>query len=50
MNLTPSNEIFISYSYGSVEHVKAVLELSNNLRSEGIDCILDQYEISSPEG
>jgi hypothetical protein len=42
--------IFISYSHDSVEHVKTVLELSNKLRSEGIDCVLDQYEVSPPEG
>ena len=43
-------EIFISYSHDSVEHVKYVLGLSNRLRSEGIDSILDQYETSPPEG
>ncbi|MDP8206238.1 MAG: TIR domain-containing protein [Candidatus Electryonea clarkiae] len=43
-------EVFISYSHDSVEHVRRVLELSDKLRSEGIDCILDQYEASPPEG
>jgi len=26
------------------------LQLSNRLRAEGVDCVLDQYEISPPEG
>jgi hypothetical protein len=43
-------EVFISYSWDSGEHVKNVLELSNRLRSDGIDCVLDQYESSPPEG
>lgn len=43
-------EVFISYSHDDVEHVQRVLELSNKLRSEGINCILDQYEVSPPEG
>lgn len=42
--------VFISYSHDSKEHQDRVLELSNNLRSEGIDCSLDQYEDSPPEG
>lgn len=43
-------EVFISYSHDNVEHIQRVLDLSNKLRSEGIDCILDQYEVSPPEG
>ncbi len=47
-------EVFLSYSHDSVEHAKRVLDLSNKLRSEirfgGIDCVLDQYEESPPEG
>ena len=43
-------EIFISYSHDSVSHVERVLDLSNKLRSEGVDCVLDQYEVSPPEG
>jgi len=27
-----------------------VRELSDRLRADGIDCILDQYEVSPPEG
>ena len=42
--------VFISYSHDSATHIKSVLDLSNKLRSEGINCILDQYESSPPEG
>jgi tetratricopeptide (TPR) repeat protein len=42
--------IFISYSHDSPEHAVRVLALSDRLRSDGIDCILDQYEDSPPEG
>lgn len=41
---------FISYSHDSVDHVNQVLALSNRLRSDGIDCVLDQYEVAPPEG
>ncbi len=43
-------KVFISYSHDSKEHQDRVLELSNKLRNEGIDCTLDQYEDSPPEG
>lgn len=45
-----TEEVFISYSHDSPEHIRAVLELSNRLREEGVDCALDQYETSPPEG
>lgn len=53
MSTDPSDvtgEVFISYSWDSEEHVRTVLDLSNRLRSEGVDCDLDQYEQSPPEG
>jgi len=43
-------EVFISYSHDNKEHIQRVLELSNKLRAEGIDCVLDQYETSPAEG
>lgn len=43
-------KVFISYSHDSVTHGDEVLRFSNRLRSEGIDCSLDQYEESPPEG
>lgn len=43
-------EVFISYSHDNPEHIRRVLKLSNTLRAEGIDAVLDQYEMSPPEG
>jgi len=43
-------KVFISYSHDSPEHAERVLELSDRLRNNGIDCILDQYEDSPAEG
>lgn len=48
--MPPTEEVFISYSHDSAEHIKEVLALANRLRSEGVDCIIDQYESSPPEG
>jgi tetratricopeptide (TPR) repeat protein len=42
--------VFISYSHDSPEHADRVLALSDKLRDDGIDCVLDQYEVSPPEG
>src|SRR6266487_1942155 len=42
--------VFISYSHDSPEHADRVLALSDRLRADGIDCILDQYIDSPPEG
>lgn len=42
--------VFISYSHDSIDHQNKVFDLSKKLRSEGIDCILDQYEHSPEEG
>jgi tetratricopeptide (TPR) repeat protein len=42
--------VFISYSHDSPEHADRVLALSDHLRTDGIDCILDQYQDSPPEG
>ena len=43
-------KVFISYSWDSLEHMNRVLALSDRLRREGIDCNIDQYEESPPEG
>lgn len=43
-------KVFISYSHDSPEHMDRVLALSNDLRQKGIDCCIDQYEESPPEG
>jgi hypothetical protein len=43
-------KVFVSYSHDSPEHMERVLELSDRLRREGVDCHTDQYEESPPEG
>ena len=45
-----SSKVFISYSHDSAVHMERVLGLSNRLRETGIDCEIDQYEQSPPEG
>jgi len=42
--------VFVSYSQDSPDHCNRVLALSDRLREEGVDCTLDQYEDSPPEG
>ncbi|MHC4355693.1 MAG: SEFIR domain-containing protein, partial [Planctomycetota bacterium] len=42
--------VFISYSQDSDAHMDKVLALANKLRAEGIDAVLDQYEVSPAEG
>ena len=42
--------VFISYTHEGPDHAQAVLDLSKSLRDEGIDCVLDRYEASPPEG
>jgi len=49
-DLPNSDEVFISYSHDAPAHVDAVLALSNRLRAEGFDAVLDQYEASPPGG
>ncbi len=43
-------KVFISYSHDSPDHESRVLALSDRLRREGIDAILDQYESFPPRG
>lgn len=38
-------KIFVSYSWDNDEHKKWVLDLSENLRKNGVDIILDQYHL-----
>lgn len=42
-------KIFISYSHDSDQHRQQVLNLSDRLRAEGIDCFIDQYVNGWPE-
>ena len=41
--------VFISYSHDSPEHADRVLALADRLRQDGIDSILDQYILGSPD-
>ena len=41
--------VFISYSHDSPEHADRVLALADRLRQDGLDCILDQYILGSPD-
>lgn len=43
-------KVFISYSHDSPEHKDQVLRLANQLREDGIDCNIDQYEESPLKG
>jgi hypothetical protein len=45
-----SINVFISYSHDSPEHLGRVLSLSDRLRRDGIDCLIDQYEVSPRAG
>jgi len=45
-----SAKVFISYVHETELHKKQVLDLSERLRSDGVDCNIDQYEVSPPEG
>ena len=38
-------KVFISYSHDSLEHKKWVNELGTRLRNNGVDAILDQWEL-----
>src|ERR1700710_2166212 len=38
---------FISYSHDTLENKKWVLELATRLRTNGIDAILDQWELTA---
>ncbi len=44
------SNVFISYAHEPEPHNEKVFELSERLRSEGVDCSIDQYEVSPPEG
>ena len=43
------NKVFISYSHDSDEHRERVLALSERLREDGIETLLDQYVNGSPQ-
>jgi hypothetical protein len=41
---------FISYSHDSDQHKARVLEFAQRLRGDGVDCWIDQFEDSPPQG
>jgi hypothetical protein len=43
-------KVFISYSHDSPPHDRQVFELAGRLRSDGIDCLIDQYEPAPASG
>ncbi|MDQ2945896.1 MAG: toll/interleukin-1 receptor domain-containing protein [Acidobacteriota bacterium] len=50
MSEGPNPKVFFSYSHDSAQHKRRVLELSNRLRTAGIDATIDQYVTSPAEG
>ncbi|MCP5046373.1 MAG: TIR domain-containing protein, partial [bacterium] len=42
--------VFISYSHDSTQHAQRVLKLGEKLLAAGVECVLDQWETSPPEG
>ncbi|HSM80101.1 MAG TPA: toll/interleukin-1 receptor domain-containing protein, partial [Nodosilinea sp.] len=45
-----SPRVLISYSHDSPAHAARVLQLSNRLRTDGVDCTIDQYVPNPSEG
>jgi SEFIR domain-containing protein len=43
-------KVFVSYSHDSDQHSQRVLALSTQLRKQGVDASLDQYETRPPQG
>ena len=43
-------KVFISYSHDSADHEDRILQLTNRLRREGIDALIDQYQPAPPTG
>lgn len=42
--------VFLSYSHDSAAHGELVLALADQLRADGIDALVDQYEVAPPQG
>lgn len=43
-------KVLISYTHDSKKHKDRILNPTDKLRDDGIDCRIDQYEDSPPEG
>ena len=50
MRASMAIRVFISYSHDSSQHSERVWELSERLRSDGIDCRIDQHETWPEDG
>jgi tetratricopeptide (TPR) repeat protein len=48
--LTADIKVFISYSHDSPQHEARVLALADRLRANGIDAMIDQYQLVPPDG
>ena len=46
----PRPTAFISYSHETRHHKERVRDLADRLRTEGVDCEIDEYHVSPPEG
>jgi tetratricopeptide (TPR) repeat protein len=49
-SMPKSTKTFISYSHDSQQHSQRVLALANQLRAQGVDAEIDQYETRPPQG
>ena len=45
-----SIKVFITYSHDSPEHMDRVWNLSQRLRDDGIECVIDQHPLAPEEG
>ena len=50
MTQQPAPRVFISYSHDTAEHQERVLGLADQLRADGIDAEVDQYNAAPAEG
>jgi hypothetical protein len=50
MKIKDDSRTLISYSHDSAAHKQRVLDLADRLHGDGVDCHLDRYEDSPPEG
>jgi tetratricopeptide (TPR) repeat protein len=50
MTKTKMIKVFISYSHDSEEHKTRVRALADDLRRDGLECTIDQYQDSPPQG
>ncbi len=48
--MSDSARVLISYSHDSPEHEARALVLSNRLREDGVDAVLDQYQTFPAQG